>query len=162
MSTETEARRTKRRYAHELYPHAEEGEIRSLVVDVPYWYSRMVGLELMGTNWSSVEPRSLGGARVQDFISAARIALLADALAQGITGDEAWAWATERVTDDMECAYDRAVHYGVPLRAIKPYPCGGEPDRHDHLGNPDARGMQIVTRIDGPESDCDECTEGSL
>ena len=27
-------RRTKRRYAHELYPHAEEGETRPLEVEV--------------------------------------------------------------------------------------------------------------------------------
>ena len=52
-----------------------------------------------------------------------------------------------------EWAYDRADHYGVPCDRIKPYPCGPEPDHHDHTGH------GIVTRIDCPESECPTCTE---
>ena len=39
-------RRTIRRYAHEMYPHAEEGETRALAVEVPYLYARAVGLDV--------------------------------------------------------------------------------------------------------------------
>lgn len=53
-------RRTKRRYAHELYPH-EEGTIRPLEVEVPYLYARALGLEIGGTSWLTVEPRSIAG-----------------------------------------------------------------------------------------------------
>jgi hypothetical protein len=153
-------RRTIRRYAHELYPHPDESETRPLSVEVPYLYARFVGLEVWGTSWFDVEPRMLAGSRTHHMIDAARVALLADALAQGLTGDEAWAWASERVTDDMECVYDRAVGYGVPIDRVKPYPCGGEPDHHDHHGEPDdVRGWRVVTRVDGPESECPDCTE---
>ena len=33
--------RTKRRYAHELYPHAGEYEVRPLAVEVPYLYAQV-------------------------------------------------------------------------------------------------------------------------
>lgn len=154
-----ETRRTKRRYAHELFPHPEEFEVRPLSVDVPYLYARMVGLDVWGTGWFDGEDRRLAGDRVNQFIAAVRIALTADALAQGMTGDEAWKWVNERIGDDNEIAYDRARHYGVDLDLIKPYPCGPEPQEHDHHGDPDARGWRTVTRVAGPESECDECTE---
>ena len=35
-------RRTKRRYAFELFPHADEGEVRPLSIDVPYLYGAVV------------------------------------------------------------------------------------------------------------------------
>ena len=44
-------RRTIRRYAHEMYPHAEEGETRALAVEVPYLYAKAVGLDVWGTGW---------------------------------------------------------------------------------------------------------------
>ena len=160
MSTETAQRRTKRRYAHELYPHAGEWEVRPLAVEVPYLYARMAGLSLFGTSWTQVEPRVAAGERTMQYIAAAEVALLADALAQGLTGDEAWRWAAERVTEDLEMAYERAAHYGVPLDRIKPYPCGPEPEHHDHLDEPDPRrGWRTVTRVEGRESDCPDCTE---
>lgn len=74
---------TKRKYAHELYPHPAEGEVRPLAVEVPYLYAR----------------------------------------------------------------------------AVKPYPCGPEPDQHDHLGDADARGWRTVNRVDGKESECADCCE---
>lgn len=154
-----ETRRTKRRYAHELYPHADEWEIRPLAVEVPYLYARMVGLTVMDTGWMSVEPRSAAGDRIGQYISAVQTALLADALAQGMTGDAAWEWVTSRTGDDNEIAYDRAAHYGVPVDRIKPYPCGPDPDHHDHYSEPDARGWRTVITIAIPESACDECTE---
>lgn len=153
------ARRTKRRYAHELYPHAGEWETRPLSLEVLYLYARFVGLEVWGTSWFDVEPRTLAGERTHHFIDAARTALLADALAQGMTGDEAWAWANERMSDEMAVPWERAVHYGVPVDAIKPYPCGPEPDHHDHYRPYGTGTAREVIRIPGPESECDECTE---
>jgi hypothetical protein len=155
-------RRMKRRFAHELYPHPTGGETRPLSVEVPYLYARMVGLDVTDTGWSQVEPRTTAGDRITEYINTARIALLADALEQGKTGDEAWAWADQRVTDDMECAWERAHEVlGIEhLRgAIKPYPCGPEPQRHWHYGPPSASGTRLTTLIDGTESACDECTE---
>jgi hypothetical protein len=76
-----------------------------------------------------------------------------------MTGATAWAWASERTGDDPEWAYERAAHYGVTIAAIKPYPCGPEPDHHDHLGPVDAHGWRTATRIDCPESECPDCTE---
>lgn len=152
-------RRTKRRYAHELYPH-EEGTIRPLEVEVPYLYARALGLEIGGTSWFTVEPRSIAGDRVDRMIGARHVALLADALAQSLVGQEAWEWAESMLSDESgETVYERAVHYGVDPTAIKPYQCGDEPNHHDHYSEPDRRGARFVDRVDGRESECDECTE---
>lgn len=152
-------RRTKRRYAHDLYPHAADGEIRPLSVEVPYLYSRAIGLEVGGTGWFGLHGHE-NGDRITQLINAREIAFLADAMLQGLTGDEAWTWASERADDESgEWVGERAEHYGVDWNAIKPYPCGPEPDHHDHFDAPDARGWRTVHRIPGKESECDECTE---
>lgn len=153
------ARRTKRRYAHELYPHAEEFEVRPLTVEVPYLYAMAVGFDVQGTGWFDVEPPRIAGDRTMYLIKSRELALLADALLQGLTGDEAWSWAGERMDYEGEWVWDRATHYGIDIDTIKPYPCGPEPDHHDHLGEPDSRGWKVVTRVAGTEADCEECTE---
>lgn len=149
---------TKRKYAHELYPH-QEGKMRPLGVEVPYLYARAIGFEVQGTNWSKVDPRTLGGDRVQMLIGARHMALLADALLQGLAGDEAWAWAETRIQEESgEWIGERAKVYGVPWDSIKPYPCGPEPEHHDHHDEPDSLGWRTVHRVDGKESECPDCT----
>lgn len=154
-------RRTKRRYAHELYPHAvDEYEARPLTVEVPYLYARAIGFDLWGTGWASVEPRSIGGSRVAYMIACRQLAFLADALHQGFAGNEAWARADECVSDETgEWLTERAEFYGVPYNEIKPYPCGPERDHHDHFDAPDAHGWRTVHRAPGIEAACMECTE---
>ena len=152
-------RRTIRRFAHELYPHGMDGEIRPLEAEAPYWLARAAGLDIRGTAWLSddVEWRP----RVGEFIAAARIALLADALLQGRAGQEAWEWATQYTGDELyEVICDRAVHYGVPVELIKPYPCGTEPDWHHHMASTgNITGYGFTTTINCPESECPACTE---
>lgn len=152
-------RQTKRRYAHELYPHGAEHEVRPLAVEVPYLYARALGLEISGTNWVNVEPRTIAGDRTWHLIDARHRAFNADALLQGMAGEEAWQWAEQRAMEESgEIVWERAVHYGVDPNAIKPYPCGPEPERHYHWGAPNAHGHRIGTNIKGRESECDECT----
>lgn len=150
---------TKRKYAHELYPHAAEWEVRPLSVEVPYLLARAVGLTTFGTGWrSSAELLK----RVEEVTSASEIALLADALHQGLSGDAAWVWAAAggEGQAQSELVYERALHYGVPVSLIKPYPCGPTPDGHDHMSSTgDATGYGIVTRIDIPEDQCPTCCE---
>lgn len=168
-------RRTKRRYAHKLYPHPEEWEVQPLATAVPYLYARFVGLNVQGTDWFDLgrtpEARKdehgnfrpefrLASARTMEMIAARSAALHADALLQGLAGTEAWEWAESRAADESgECAYERAVHYGVPIDDIKPYPVISETEHHDHYGVSDIRGWRTVNRVDGKESECDECTE---
>jgi len=90
-------RRTIRRYAHELYPHPAEGETRDLAVEVPYLYARAVGMDTWGTgSLDMLDPdnhpyaRELGYARYADLVQARHLALIADALYQGLAGQEAW------------------------------------------------------------------------
>lgn len=157
--------RTKRRYAHELYRHPEEGEVRSLEVDVPYLYARAIGFDIHGTNWYALmDSRKFQEANDRTYlmIAARGRALHADALLQGLAGQEAWKWAEERNNPEGgEWIWERAVHYGVDPDAIKPYPCGGEPDHHDHYepsqGRPE--GWRTVIRAEGPESECADCCE---
>lgn len=161
--SQTAGRRTKRRLAHELYPHnGEFDDPRLLSVEVPYLYARMVGMRPEGTGWVDLEPsdpRTLG--RIRDLQNAARIALLADALAQGMSGDSAWAWADERAADDLEVAWERAhdVLGGDVIDSIKPYACGPEPTSHEHLSDRDAYGRRQVRWVAGRESECPDCTE---
>lgn len=153
------SRQTKRRYAHELYPHGEEHEIRPLSVEVPYLYARALGLEVSGTNWVNVEPRTVAGDRTWHMIDARHRAFNADALLQGLAGEEAWRWAEQRAMEESgEIVWERAVHYGVDPYAIKPYPCGPERDHHEHLSEADARGNRWVDRVQGKESECEQCT----
>lgn len=158
--------RTKRRYAHELYPHPDEFEVRPLAVEVPYLYAQAIGYELGGTGWfdmlgadTTPEQNHIAGDRTMALIRQRQLALLADALLQGMTGDEAWKWAAER--DDYEGGWisERSEVYGIDWSAIKPYACGPEPDHHDHYGEPDSRGWRRVFRTKGKESGCPDCTE---
>lgn len=156
-------RRTNRRYAHELYPHPAEDEVRPLSVDVPYLYAQAIGYEVEGTSWFDFEPpeqRRAAADRTMALLRQRELALIADALLQGLTGDEAWVWAQERAAEESgEWIGERSEVYGVDYDAIKPYLCGPEPDRHKHLDAPDARGWRTVHYIAGKESECDECTE---
>lgn len=162
-----ERRRTRRRYTHELYPHAEEGMTRPLADEVPYLYARVIGLDTFGTGRSGKideggEAAKAAVARMTSQVDALRLALVADALLQGMTGDAAWEWADSRawaMNGGLEIAWERAAHYGVPVDQIKPYPCGPEPDHHGHDGEPDPRGWRFVTRVNCKESECPDCTE---
>lgn len=150
--------RTKRRYAHELYPHPEDGEIRPLTVDVPYLYARALGFEVQGTGW--YDATELAATRTHILIDSRQIALMADAMLQGLTGDEAWQWVEGNASDETgEIVGDRARHYGVDWAAIKPYPCGPEPDYHRHLGDLMPGGWRESIRVAGRESECPDCTE---
>ncbi|MDT0211225.1 hypothetical protein [Curtobacterium sp. BRD11] len=155
-------RHTKRRYAHELYPNADGWNTRPLSTEVPHLYARAMGMEVDGTSWREEEaPEAFrrDSDRILLLLDARRIAFLADALAQGLTGDDAWTWAEEHARDESgELAWERAEHYGVRPQAIKPYPCGPVPGHHDHFTDQDDR-SGIVTRIDGPEDTCLVCTE---
>jgi len=158
-------RRTKRRYAHELYPSAEEYETRPLAVEVPTLYAHALGLEVHGTDWydltrTKTELR-LSGLRVLQLVNTRKIAFLADALLQGMTGDNAWEWASENSWEESgEIVYDRAVHYGVNPDQIKPYPVLAERQKHEHWSPRDKNGISyLIEIVVGPESECERCTE---
>jgi len=158
-------RRTIRRYAHELYPHADEWDVRPLEVEVPYLYARMVGLEIFNSDWADLHGSSdkslirLSVDRTMKFIAAKEKALLADAIYQGMTSGQAWEWAMSRAADEAsEIAYERAVHYDVPIRQIKPYPILGERGHHYHDGERVGTGV-VQILIESKESECPDCTE---
>lgn len=157
-------RRTLRRYAHELFPHPDEWQTRKLAVEMPYLYAQALGHDVYGTGWhglrESDDARRLSVERTMAMVRCRQIARLADALNQGMTGDEAWAWADSASWDyEGELTYDRAKHYGVDPEKIKPYPCGPEPDTHNHYGPPDTAGWRSVITIKSKESECPDCTE---
>lgn len=169
--SDTTARRTKRRYAHELYPHPGEFEdARPLEVEVPYLYAQAIGRQIWGTAWFDLMDRYEKG--TLEFTLAAQLtsyrsillvetrqhALLADALLQGLSGDEAWKWAHDRMDEEGGWVWERAEHYGVPVEQIKPYPCGPERGEHDHPVPHEKLGV-VLQRIDCPESECEDCTE---
>ena len=158
-------RRTKRRYADEFYPHADEYEVRPLSVEVPYLYAQAIGVAVSETDWFDL-PRmgeaglALSMQRSMEVINARQKALLADALLQGLGGEDAGEWAESRYDEVGEWVYDRAKHYGVPVHLIKPYPILRERAKHNHMSSTgDVTGVGYVTRIDCRESECETCTE---
>lgn len=120
-------RRTKRRYAHEIYPHAEEWQVRPLALEVPYLLAMAVGASVFGTGW--MEDPARGRHRVAEAMARIEIALLADALHQGMTGDEAWSWVACGGDGQAqhELAFERACHYGVRSTSSSPTPAGPSP-----------------------------------
>ncbi|MFK0072683.1 hypothetical protein [Arthrobacter woluwensis] len=153
-----EERRTKRRYAHELYPHPEGP--RPLAEDVPYRYAIALGLGLDGTGWSEPSADDVAGVRIGSLLHARHLAFLADALHQGLTGQDAWEWATNRASDESEeCVHERATHYGVDPRQIKPYPCGPVPSWHWHYTPTDEPQWFAMKAVHIPEAECSDCTE---
>jgi len=151
----TPKRRTKRRYAYELYPHAKEDEVRPLAVEVPYLYAQAIGWQATETGWVGVD-REVVSLRFALLCMARERALLADAMLQGLRGDKAWRWVQEHLDDSGELVWDRAVHCGVPADAIKPFPCGPEPDDH-YCGMGGIDGWR--RNVPGKESECEHCTE---
>lgn len=158
-------RRTKRRYAHELYPDpdgfAEAGDVDKVV---PHLYARALGLNVLGTGWGGPwddpEVVARAQARTQALVDARLIAALVDAMAQSRSGQDAYSWAYSVAADESgECIWDRAIELGVDPYAIKPYPCGPEADYHYHYGEPDRWGTRIGISRPGRESECEACTE---
>ena len=153
--------RTIRRFAHELYPPAEEWEVRPLEIEVPYLYAQFVGINTWGTNFYNADAHDQIR-RVQELTQITETALLADALHQGLTGDEAWRYAQAGGDGQAanEKAYERAEHYGIPIGRIKPYSIGPELTTHDHKSSTgDITGSGLVTVIDMPEDQCPTCCE---
>ena len=160
------ARRTKRRFAHELYPHGEEGEPRPLAVEVPYLIARAIGLgpdrewhDLLTTR--DPEKARLAASRTGHYIESATIALLAAALHNGLTGQDAWDYVASLTGDVIgEFLYDHALQVGVDPDQIKPYQILSEPDTHQHYSERQG-GVRFLLehRVPGRESDCEQCTE---
>lgn len=154
---------TRRKYADELFPEAEVdacGGSGKLSAELPYLYARAIGLEVHGTDWLDLHRNSdkavqmLTVNRVEALDQARRIALLADAIFQGMTGQEAWDWADCRADEDGNEVRQRARHFGVDVAGIRPYPVLSEPDHHTHL---DPAGRQVLARV--KESQCPQCCE---
>lgn len=168
-------RRTIRRYAHDLYPHPDEDKTLPLPQAVPYLYAQAIGHGTWGTDWGDLgrvpktgEPANraelaLSSDRIMILIELRSRALIADALYQGMSGEQAWEWAEQRALDESgEIVWERAVHYGVPVEHVKPYPVLNEPDTHVHYGTSAGSniiGSGVITRIPCPESQCEACTE---
>ena len=113
-----------KKFAYELYPQAAEWEVRDLAVEVRCFYAQAIGLETWETGWFDAEPQ-VQMARITQLVQTRQIAFMADAMLQGMTGQEAWAWAAERLTPNAGgFIWERAVHYGIKPSTIKPYPCG--------------------------------------
>jgi hypothetical protein len=158
--------RTKRRYAHELYPHpADEWLIRPLAEEVPYLYAQALGLQTWNIGWTqdkTAEGMRRGMDRVMLSIAASQRALIADALLSGLSGDAAWSWAEERCHADTvgEWLWERATKFGINPAVIKPYPLRDELAHHDHMASTgDSMGHGLVTRIECRESECADCCE---
>lgn len=159
-------RRTKRRYAHELYPHPEDGEPRALAVDVRHALAMAIGSQV-GREWHDLmseggESARIASDRTMYHLALVEVAFLAVALADGLSGQAAWDWANSARGDEVDkLLYDAAARFDVDWDAIKPYLIRSEPDTHEHWTPRNARGVKTLLeyRVPGKESDCEACTE---
>lgn len=159
-------RRTIRRYAHELYPHPEEGEARALEVDVRYTIARAIGSGI-GREWHDLideggESARQAAERTMQHLTLCDIAFLAVALHEGLAGQDAWDRARSYAGDECdEILWEIAERYGIDPDAIKPYVIREEPSTHEHWSERDARGFRTLLehRVEGKESECLVCTE---
>jgi hypothetical protein len=104
------------KYAHEIARHPGEGEAFPLDDLARYhyaqahaWYLAMDG----GSDFSLALTKYLGHSH---------LALLHDALAQGLSGQVAADWASVRHhSESAELVWERAVIYGLDPTEIRPY-----------------------------------------
>lgn len=164
--TDEAKRRTIRRYAHELYPHPDDWEVRPLAVDVRYALAQAIGTKIE-REWHDLidaggESARLAADRTMYHLARCEIALLAVALHEGLGGEDVWEFAQERASDEVDTiVWEYAVKYGIDPDAIKPYAIRSEPDSHQHWAPRDERGWRTLLehRVEGKESECAVCTE---
>lgn len=153
------ARRTKRRLAHELYPRPkDEFSTHTLDEAVKHFMAFAVGTAVAGTDWLDAlkgdETRRVAVDRLALHMMTTRVALLLDAIHQEKTSEEAWEHVTPFGYDDGditgEVLYARARNHGITIDNIKPYPVLAETGTHCHQGEP---------LVNGKESECEACTE---
>lgn len=108
------------KYAHEVIPHPKEGEAAPLETLVRYHYAQA---EAWIKSFSAAIGAGDYGPNGADFTLASFMghmhrALLFDALAQGLTGQEAADWASTRNhSESAEWIWERAEVYGLDLEA---------------------------------------------
>ena len=110
-----------RHYAHEKYPHPKEGEAKPLAYLVRYHYAQAQAWHLAFADVID-DPGPRLDVALSQYMGHARTAFLLDALAQGMCGQEAADWASERNhSESAELVWERADFYGVGPDEIKPY-----------------------------------------
>lgn len=111
------------RYAHQIEPHPSEGETLLLDRLVRYHYAQALAWHL---SFAETIAETIDGPRMDyalaQYLGHSHLALLHDALAQGLTGQEAADWASRRHhSESVEIAWERAAHYGLNPDEIRPY-----------------------------------------
>lgn len=119
---------TEKKFAHEIAPSPPETG-GTLDEALKHHYARAIGLDIADTDWVNAPPK-VAGLRTMLLCETRLVAILLDALHQGMTGDEAWEWAWVRAAQpEAEWARARAEVNGIDPDLIKPYPCGPEEQR---------------------------------
>lgn len=108
-------------YAHEVYPHPNDGiDAGPLLDDLRYQLARTIalgGAEYGGGDFSRAYVE-----RINLVVAERHVACLMVALAKGLTGQEAHAFAHAYAGDESgEVIYDFATEFGVELDRIKAY-----------------------------------------
>ena len=108
-------------YAHELVPHPDEGETKPLDYLARYHYAQAQAWHLAFADVIDDPGPRLDFALGQ-YLRHAHLALLHDALAQGMGGQEAADWASQRNhSESAEWIWERGVAYGLDPDQIRPY-----------------------------------------
>jgi GNAT superfamily N-acetyltransferase len=105
------------KYAHELYPHTEEGAHAPLDYLTRYHLTRALGMQATDVNADDFAQS------VARFLPEAQVALLYVALNRGLSGQDAADFVSERYVGDGigEWLWQYAVEMGIDPERIKPY-----------------------------------------
>lgn len=110
-----------KRYAHAIAPHPEEGQATPLRELVRYHYAHATAWHLA---FSEVidDPGPRLDLALSQYMSHIHSAFLYDALAQGLSGQDAADWASTRSHgESAEWIYERAEVYDLDPDEVLPY-----------------------------------------
>lgn len=118
MSTET----GRTEYAHDVEPAPPVSEPHPLAALVRYHYAQSQGHWLAFLGLIQARDYAAIDGPLERFLLNARLAFTYDALAQGMTGQDAADWASVRMHDEAaEITYERGLAAGVDMDAIRAY-----------------------------------------
>lgn len=108
-------------YAHQIVPHPEDGEAAPLTELVRYHYAQAIAWHLAFAEAVAADPGGIDFPLSQ-YIGHAHLALLHDALAQGLIGQESADWASTRNdSESCEWIWERGVACGLNPDEIRAY-----------------------------------------
>lgn len=118
------------KYAHDIEPHPEEGEAVPLETLARYHYAQAQAWHLAFADAIGTDGMPAADFPLSQYLGHSHRALIFDALAQGLNGQEVANWSSTRNhSESAEWIWERGVVYGLNPEEIRPYEWRRKADR---------------------------------